>query len=106
MGLFILNIKEKAENGERHTYVLELILELRKQGWLWTEEFIWHKKNAYPGKWPNRFRDSWERCLQFNKPEKFNMYQQNVMIPVGDWANGRLKNLSDTDKTSRQCEKW
>jgi site-specific DNA-methyltransferase (adenine-specific) len=49
-GTFILNIKEKAENGERHTYVLELILALRKQGWLWTEEFIWHKKNCYPGK--------------------------------------------------------
>lgn len=59
-GTFILNIKEKAENGERHTFVLELILELRKQGWLWTEEFIWHKKNSYPGKWPNRFRDSWK----------------------------------------------
>ena len=44
---FILNIKEKAENGERNTYVLELILALRKQGWLWTEEFIWHKKNSY-----------------------------------------------------------
>ena len=33
-GTFILNIKEKAENGERHAYVLELILALRKQGWL------------------------------------------------------------------------
>src|SRR4030067_3496716 len=44
-GTFILNIKEKAENGERHTYVLELILALRKQGWLWTEEFIWHKRH-------------------------------------------------------------
>ena len=49
-GTFILNIKEKAENGERNTYVIELILALRKQGWLWTEEFIWHKKNSYPGK--------------------------------------------------------
>lgn len=39
-GTFILNIKEKALNGERHTYVIELILEMRKQGWLWTEEFI------------------------------------------------------------------
>lgn len=97
-GTFILNIKEKAENGERHTYVLELILALRKQGWLWTEEFIWHKKNSYPGKWPNRFRDSWERLLQFNKSKKFNMYQEEVMIPVGDWAKGRLKNLSETDK--------
>jgi len=40
-GTFILNIKEKVVDGERHTYVIELILELRKQGWLWTEEFIW-----------------------------------------------------------------
>ena len=97
-GAFILNIKEKAEDGERHTYVLELILALRKQGWLWTEEFIWHKKNCYPGKWPNRFRDSWERLLQFNKTRKFNMYQEEVMVPVGDWAKGRLKNLSEIDK--------
>ena len=97
-GTFILNIKEKAENGERSTYVLDLILALKKQGWLWTEEFIWYKKNCYPGKWPNRFRDSWERALQFNKTRDFNMYQEAVMIPVGDWANGRLKNLSETDK--------
>jgi site-specific DNA-methyltransferase (adenine-specific) len=98
-GTFILNIKEKAENGERSTYVLELILALRKQGWLWTEEFIWHKKNSYPGKWPNRFRDAWERLLQFNKTKKFKMYQKEVKIPIGNWANGRLKNLSEVDKT-------
>lgn len=97
-GTFILNIKEKVQNGERSIYVLELILEMRKQGWLWTEEFIWHKKNCYPGKWPNRFRDAWERLLQFNKDRKFNMYQDTVMVPVGDWAKSRLKKLSDTDK--------
>ena len=97
-GTFVLNIKEKVVNGERHTYVIELILEMRKQGWLWTEEFIWHKKNSYPGKWPNRFRDSWERLLQFNKDRQFHMYQEEVMVPMGDWANRRLKNLSETDK--------
>lgn len=97
-GTFVLNIKEKAENGERSTYVIELILALRKQGWLWTEEFIWHKKNSYPGKWSNRFRDSWERLLQFNKDRKFNMYQDAVKVPIGDWAKPRLKNLSETDK--------
>ncbi len=96
-GTFILNIKEKVVNGERSTYVLELILEMKKQGWLWTEEFIWHKKNCYPGKWPNRFRDAWERLLQFNKSKHFNMYQESVMIPTGDWAKTRLKNLSGTD---------
>jgi site-specific DNA-methyltransferase (adenine-specific)/site-specific DNA-methyltransferase (cytosine-N4-specific) len=97
-GTFVLNIKEKVVDGERSTYVMELILEMRKQGWLWTEEFIWHKKNCYPGKWPNRFRDAWERLLQFNKTKHFNMYQDAVKVPIGDWANVRLKNLSETDK--------
>ena len=97
-GTFILNIKEKVVRGERHTYVLELILALKQQGWLWTEEFNWHKKNCYPGKWPNRFRDSWERCLQFNKQRTFSMYQDNVMVPMGDWSRSRLRKLSDTDQ--------
>lgn len=97
-GTFILNIKEKVVGGERHTYVLELILGMKQQGWLWTEEFVWHKKNCYPGKWPNRFRDAWERLLQFNKTKNFNMFQEEVMIPIGGWAKMRLKKLSDTDK--------
>jgi len=97
-GTFVLNIKEKVVNGERSTYAMELIIEMRKQGWLWTEEFIWHKKNCYPGKWPNRFRDAWERLSQFNKQKKFNMYQEEVMVPMGDWAKSRLKKLSETDK--------
>lgn len=97
-GTFILNIKEKAMKGERCTYVLELILAMREQGWIWTEEYIWHKKNSYPGKWPNRFRNAWERLLQFNKSKKFKMYQEAVMVPTGDWAKTRLKKLSETDK--------
>lgn len=97
-GTFILNIKEKVVEGERSTYVMELILAMRRQGWLWTEEFIWHKKNCYPGKWPNRFRDAWERLLQFNRSRQFNMYQSEVMVPMGGWANARLRKLSDTDK--------
>jgi len=96
-GSFILNIKERVVNGERHTYVLELILKLRQQGWLWTEEYIWHKRNCHPGKWPNRFRDAWERCLQFNKTKNFHMYQDNVMVPMGDWAKTRLKSLGKND---------
>ena len=97
-GSFVLNIKEHAINGERHTYVLELILALKQQGWLWTEEYMWHKKNSYPGKWPNRFRDSWERLLHFNKTRRFKMNQEAVMVPMGDWTGNRLVNLSDTDR--------
>jgi site-specific DNA-methyltransferase (adenine-specific) len=97
-GSFVLNIKEKAVEGERHTYVIELILALKRQGWLWTEEYIWHKKNCAPGKWPNRFRDAWERCLQFNKQKQFKMYQEAVMVPTGDWAKTRLKKLGENDR--------
>lgn len=97
-GSFVLNIKERAIDGERQTYVLELILAMKKQGWIWTEEYIWHKKNCYPGKWPNRFRDAWERCLQFTKQKKFKMFQEAVMVPVGSWAQKRLEKLSDTDR--------
>ena len=98
-GSFVLNIKEKAVNGERHTYVLDLILALREQGWLWVEEYCWHKKNCYPGWWPNRFRDSWERCLHFTLQKKFKMRQESVMVPMGEWKKARLRNLSDIDKT-------
>jgi site-specific DNA-methyltransferase (adenine-specific) len=99
-GSFILNVKERTVDGERGTYILELILEMRKQqGWLWTEEYIWHKKNCYPGKWKNRFRDAWERCLHFTKEKDFDMYQEAVMVPMGQWADKRLSKLSQTDMT-------
>lgn len=96
-GSFILNIKERVVNGERHTYVIELILKMREQGWLWTEEYIWHKRNTYPGKWPNRFRDAWERCLHFTKQKHFKMFQEAVMVPMGDWRHARLKKLNEND---------
>ena len=103
-GSLILNIKEHAASGERHPYVIELIREMRHSGWLWTEEYIWHKQNSYPGKWPNRFRDAWERCLHFTKQRQFAMYQDAVRVPIGEWAALRLKNLSTADR-SRQTSK-
>jgi site-specific DNA-methyltransferase (adenine-specific) len=96
-GSFILNIKEHAHNGERDTYVLKLILEMKNQGWHWIEEYCWYKKNSFPGKWPNRFRDSWERCLHFTKSKDFKMYQNAVKVPIGSWAEKRFKSLTEKD---------
>ncbi len=98
-GSFVINIKENVVDGERHTYVLELIIALRKQGWLWTEEYMWHKKNSFPGYWPNRLRDGWERLLHFTKEKKFNMYQDQVKVPVSSATIKRLENLSEKDNT-------
>lgn len=96
-GSFILNIKEHPEGGERQTYVIELILAMRQQGWFWVEEYCWYKKNSFPGKWSNRFRDSWERCLHFTKNKTFKMYQEEVMVPIGGWAERRFKSMSEND---------
>jgi site-specific DNA-methyltransferase (adenine-specific) len=96
-GSLVVNIKEKVVDGERHTYVLALILALREQGWLWTEEYVWHKRNCFPGKWPNRFRDAWERCLHFTRARRFKMNQAAVMVPMGDWAGKRLQALGEND---------
>ncbi len=96
-GSLILNVKERVIKGERGTYVIELILAMRQLGWRWTEEYVWTKKNSYPGKWPNRFRDAWERCLHFTKQRQFRMYQDEMKIPLGKWAERRLANVRPYD---------
>lgn len=98
-GSFVLNIKEKVVDGERHPYVMELVLAMRAQGWRLVDQYIWHKTTTTPGKWPNRFRDLWEHCFHFTKNKKFTMNQDDVKVPIGDWAKTRLKNLSENDKT-------
>lgn len=54
-GTFVLNIKERVVDGERHTYVIDLIKAMRGQGWLWTEEFVWHKKIHIRASGPTAF---------------------------------------------------
>ncbi len=101
-GSFVLNIKEKAVNGERHTYVLELILALKREnGFRWVEEYMWHKTTAAPGKWKYRFRDAWERILHFSKTKDFKMNQDSVKVPIGSWKDTRLKNMSANDRERR-----
>src|SRR5436190_22387510 len=58
-GTFILTIKARTVRGERHTYVIEGISEMRKQGWLWAEACTRHKKSCHPGKCSNRVCVPW-----------------------------------------------
>ena len=74
-GSFILNIKERVVNGERHTYVYELVMEMRKRGWLWTEE-IYGIRRILIRRWPNRFRDSWEHLYHFTKQKNFKCFKK------------------------------
>jgi len=102
-GSFVLNIKEKAVDGERHTYVLDLILALKREvGFRWVEEYIWHKTTAAPGKWRYRFRDAWERIAHFSKTRDVKMNQDAVKVPIGEWTERRLVNMGDNDFTRQE----
>jgi len=94
-GSFILNIKEGAVNGERQTHVLELVLALRKQGWLWVDEFIWNKTNPFPTGSKKRLKDGFERCYHFAKTKDFKFFPDAVKYKsTSKWAgdNERRKN--------------
>ncbi len=93
-GSFILNIKDKVVDGQRHRYVWKTILELNDKGWLCIDDYVWHKPNAMPGYWPNRLRDEWEYCFHLTKNKKFKMIQESVKKPIGDWSIKRLANLT------------
>ncbi len=98
-GSLIINIKEGSRGGERNVYVLRLILAMREQlGWSWIEEYIWHKTNSAPGKWPTRFRDAWERLLHFAKqPTGIKMRQDAVMVQASFNTRKRMRKLSARD---------
>lgn len=70
-GSFVLNIKDRVVNGERHPYVLELVLALRRTGWRWIETYIWVKPNAIPGRFGARTKDSWEYVFWFAKGKPY-----------------------------------
>jgi site-specific DNA-methyltransferase (adenine-specific) len=91
-GSFVLNIKEGVDQGERQTYVLELVLALRKQGWIWVEEFIWHKANPFPTGNKNRLKDGFERCYHFSKAKNFKFFPDAVRAKsTSKWANDNVR---------------
>jgi DNA modification methylase len=64
-GSFVLNIKDRVVDGERHPYVYELVLALRELGWRWIETYVWMKPNAIPGRFGPRPKDAFEYVYWF-----------------------------------------
>jgi site-specific DNA-methyltransferase (adenine-specific) len=101
-GSLVLNVREPCINGKRHTCVLSLILAMRYRGWLWIDEYVWHKSDPMPGRWPNRLRDGWERCLHFAKSDPCAFYDDQVMVPIGEWARRERLSLEDVIPAERR----
>lgn len=71
-GSFVLNINDRIVNGERHLYVYELVIALKKQlGFKFIERYFWYKPNAIPGRKGPRTKDSTEYIFWFAKDEPY-----------------------------------
>ncbi len=79
-GSYVLNIKEHAEDGQRHLYVKDLfIAHVRQWGWRFVDEFCWRKTdNGVPGGWNNRFKNAWEPIAHFARSEAIKFYPYAV----------------------------
>jgi len=96
-GSFILNIKDKVVDGVRHRFVWHTVEALCERGWYSIDDYLWHKTNPMPGRWPTRLRDGWEYCFHLAKSNRPFFNADAVQQPVGDWVESRLKKLSEND---------
>ena len=55
-GSFVLVMKEGATDGQRDTYVIELVLALRSRGWRWVEDTTGARRTRSRGSGPTGFR--------------------------------------------------
>jgi site-specific DNA-methyltransferase (adenine-specific) len=64
-GSFFVNIKPHSVKGERHLYVMDLVLAMKRHwGWMYVDELCWRKASP-PGRWNDRFRNGFEPIHQF-----------------------------------------
>jgi DNA modification methylase len=93
-GSYFLNIKEHAEDGQRHLYVKDLfIAHVRQWGWRFTDEFCWRKTdNGVPGGWNNRFKNAWEPIAHFSRSE--------AIIAVGHRSEGCFDYSPETPRSA------
>src|SRR5688572_21896147 len=79
-GSYFLNIKEHAEDGQRHLYVKDLTLaHVRQWGWRFVDEFCWRKTdNGVPGGWNNRFKNAWEPVFHFCRQQEIKFRPKDV----------------------------
>lgn len=96
-GSLVINIKDKVVDGVRHRFVWRTIDALSDRGWYPIEDYIWHKTNPMPGRWPTRLRDGWEYCFHLAKSKRPFFNPEGVQQPVGNWVESRLKKLGDGD---------
>ncbi|MCC6860076.1 MAG: ParB N-terminal domain-containing protein [Bryobacterales bacterium] len=97
-GSYCLNIKAHAEEGERHTYVMDLVLAHKRQwGWRFVDEFCWRKTDdGVPGGWSNRFKNAWEPVYHFSRERKIKFRPR----AVAHWSDDCFDYSPDNPKST------
>jgi len=97
-GSYFLNIKAHAEEGERHIYVMDLVLAHKRQwGWRFVDEFCWRKTDdGVPGGWSNRFKNAWEPVYHFSRERKIKFWPR----AVAHWSDDCFDYSPDNPKST------
>ena len=93
-GSFVLNINDRATNGERNIYVFELVTRIVKEtGLKLFDRYIWFKKSALPMPGDKRLNDRIEYIFHFVKDsKKFKTNTDKVRVPYKEVSLKRFKN--------------
>jgi len=94
-GSLFLVVKEPVVNGERHTFVHDLIREMKATGWRYCDELIWMMPNPLPRRAAGRLKDSFQRILHFSLSKKYAFYPDALRRPVKP-TNGQNKRYRTT----------
>ncbi len=92
-GSFILNINDRATNGERSIYVFELVTRIVKEtGLKLFDRYIWFKKSALPMPGDKRLNDRIEYIFHFIKDsKKLKTNTDRVRVPYEEVSLKRFK---------------
>jgi DNA modification methylase len=83
-GSWLLNIKEHAEDGQRHLYVKDLTLaHVREWSWRFVDELIW-VHNGLPGAWDNRHKNQFEPIFHFTRGRRIKFRPERNSIDSKD----------------------
>jgi site-specific DNA-methyltransferase (adenine-specific) len=81
-GSFVLNYRSKRHGDERGTLQYELVFLLRRQGFLFAEDFVWGKPSPPPGRFNRYLKDAIEYCFQFSKSERWQFFPEHCLRPA------------------------
>lgn len=112
-GSFILNINDKCIDGERHTYVFELVLKLKELGFHFIDRMVWVKKNGVSGNGKRR-SDYFEFIFHFAKSSEYVFNVDAIRTPYAPSSIKRAQspikantsNRETRELTATQYKEW